>query len=105
MPDVYRVVNDFQGRNVRLIAVNLQEAPEAITSALERLELETTVALDQDGVVAEKYEATAIPQTVIIDAEGNVARLFVGGGPQLADQLRDALESVLRGNNQEAVPQ
>ena len=40
--------------------------------------------------MAEKYGANAIPQTVIIDRDGNVARLFVGGGPHLGDQLREA---------------
>ena len=105
MPDVDRVIHEFQDRNVHLIAVNLQEAPAAITATLERLKLEMTVALDRDGVVAEKYAATAIPQTVIIDADGNVARLFIGGGPQFADQLRDALESVLTGESAEEMSQ
>ena len=50
----------------------------------------------QDGVVAHKYQATAIPQTVIIDREGQVFRVFVGGGPDYADQLRDALTEVTK---------
>jgi peroxiredoxin len=71
----------------------LHETPEAIKAMLGRLELETTVALDRSGAVAEKYAAFAIPQTVIIDGNGKVARLFIGGGPQYADQLREALEA------------
>jgi peroxiredoxin len=46
-------------------------------------------------VVAAKYEATAIPYTVVIDQNGKVARLFVGGGPHVADHLRDALRELL----------
>ena len=61
---------------------------------LERHKLDPTVALDRDGVVAEKYAANAIPQTVVIDRDGKVARLFVGGGPHLGDQLRDALKAL-----------
>jgi hypothetical protein len=57
-----------------------------------------TVALDQNGSVAEKYGATAIPQTVIINREGTIARLFVGGGPHFDDQLREALKAVLEGD-------
>jgi hypothetical protein len=53
------------------------------------------VGLDVNGVVAEKYAAVAIPQTVIIDADGKIVRLFVGGGPQYVDQLSAALEAVL----------
>ncbi|MBC8875795.1 MAG: TlpA family protein disulfide reductase [Planctomycetes bacterium] len=101
MPQLDRVVAEFEDQNVMLVAVNLQEAPERITPTLERLELNPTVVLDIDGVVAGKYVATAIPQTVIIDSNGDVARLFVGGGPQYADQLRDALQNVLKGDDEE----
>lgn len=99
MPLVDKVVHEFDGQDVRLIAVNLEEPPKTITATLERHKLNVTVALDQDGVAATKYQATAIPQTVIIDREGNVARLFVGGGPKLADQLRDALQSIVTGGD------
>ena len=95
MPQVEKVAEEFRDQGVQLIAVNLQESPRDINAMLERHKLKVTVALDRDGVVAERYKANAIPQTVIIDREGNVARLFVGGGPQLAEQLRGALKGVL----------
>ena len=95
LPQIDREVKELEDQGVVLVAVNVEEAPEAITAVLERLELETTVALDRDGVVAQQYAAVAIPQTVIIDSAGNVARLFVGGGLQYDQQLREALRSVL----------
>ena len=96
MPQVERVADEFRDRGVQLIAVNLQEEPKQISSMLERHKLQPTVALDRDGAVAEKYAANAIPQTVIIDRDGTVARLYVGGGPHLGDQLRDALDALLK---------
>ena len=66
MPQVERVAKEFRDQGVALIAVNLQEEPNQIKSMLERHKLQPTVALDRDGVVAEKYAANAIPQTVII---------------------------------------
>ena len=95
MPQVEAVAKEFEAQGVQLVAVNLQEEPKQITSMLERHKMHPAVALDRDGVVAEKYAANAIPQTVIIDREGKVARLFVGGGPHLGDQLREALKAVL----------
>ena len=86
---------EFADQNVRLVTVNLEESPKKITSTLERLKLPVTVALDQDGVAAGRYAATAIPQTVIIDREGKVARLFVGGGSHFEDQLRNSLKELL----------
>jgi len=95
MPQVDRVVNEFKEHGVQLVAVNLQEAPDKIQKTLERLELDPAVVLDIDGVVAGRYAATAIPQTVIVDREGKVARLFVGGGSGFIDQLRTALQSIV----------
>ncbi len=97
MPQVDRVAAEYADRGVKLVAVNLEETPAKVQAALERLKLETSVALDRNGRIAEKYGATAIPQTVIIDRDGVVARLFVGGGARFDDQLRAALDSVLAG--------
>ncbi len=95
MPQVERVAHEFEDQGVQLVAVNLQEEPKAISSMLERHKLKVTVALDSNGAIAEKYAATAIPQTVIINREGTVSYLFVGGGPHLEEQLRNSLRSVL----------
>lgn len=94
MPQIERTVAQFEDQQVALIAVNLQETPDVIRSTLERWNLQPLVALDRDGVAAQRYQVTAIPQTVIIDREGKVARLFVGGGPSFEENLRAALETV-----------
>jgi peroxiredoxin len=95
MPQIEKVTHEFADKGVELIAVNLQETPAKITAMLERLKLSPTVALDRDGIVAAKYAANAIPQTVVIDGEGKITRLFIGGGPKLGDELREALQSLM----------
>src|SRR5262249_54793526 len=98
MPQVEKVTGEFDAKNVQLVAVNLQETPQQIKAMLERHQLKIPrVALDRDGVVSERYQANAIPQTVIIGRDGNGARLFVGGGPKFGDQLREALKATLEG--------
>jgi peroxiredoxin len=98
MPQVERAAAQFKDQNVRLVAVNLQETAAQVTALLERQKLHVTVALDHDGTVADKYKAAAIPQTVIIGRDGNIARLFVGGGPHLEAQLKEAITAVLGGD-------
>jgi len=95
MPQVETVAREFEKDGVTLVAVNLQETPEQIKAMLERHKLRVKVALDREGIVAEKYKAVAIPQTVIIGKDGKVARMFVGGGAHFGDRLRQALEAVL----------
>jgi thiol-disulfide isomerase/thioredoxin len=94
LPLVEGVVREFAERDVKLIAVNLEEQPEQIKAVLGRHKLKVAVALDRDGAVAAKYTVTAIPQTVVVDRDGKVARLFVGGGKKTAEALRKALQDL-----------
>ncbi|TWU47300.1 Thiol-disulfide oxidoreductase ResA [Rubripirellula tenax] len=95
MPQIDEAVSEFSSDDVVLVAVNLQEAAGPIRQTLKRLELDPTVALDIDGVAASRYQADAIPQTVVIDREGTITHLFVGGGPKLGDQLKEAIKSTI----------
>lgn len=94
MPLIDEVVREFPDQKVRLLAVNMEEQPAEIKSTLERHQLDVPVILDRDGVAAARYSVTSIPQTVVIDREGNVFRLFVGGGPKLVEPLRQALQEL-----------
>jgi thiol-disulfide isomerase/thioredoxin len=102
MPLVDEVLRSFADKQVDLVAVNLEEQPQAIKSMLERHKLKVPVALDRDGVVAAKYAVTAIPQTVVIDKEGKVVRLFVGGGKNTAEALRKILQELTEGKPPES---
>ncbi|WP_390174041.1 TlpA family protein disulfide reductase [Rhodopirellula sallentina] len=95
MPMIEGVVSDFEGDDVRLVAVNLQESSDTIRETLERLKISPDVVLDIDGVAAARYQANAIPQTVVIDRAGVIRRLYVGGGPKLGEQLREAITDAL----------
>jgi thiol-disulfide isomerase/thioredoxin len=94
MPDLDKMAADF-GDDITWIAVNLQEDSQTVAAALERLGITPRTALDVDGAAAEKFGVTAIPQTVVIDAEGKVTRVFIGGGPNFVDQLRAAIAETL----------
>lgn len=96
LPEVDAVTREFKDKNVKLVAINMQEDRSTIDGALERLQINPAVALDIDGATAEKFEVSAIPQTVVIDAEGNVAWLFIGADPNFAEQLRQTLEELVK---------
>jgi peroxiredoxin len=94
MPQVESVTREFSGTGVKLIAVNQQEMPDRIRDVVERLDLKAAVALDSEGLIGERYGAITIPLTVIIDRDGNVARVFSGGGATFGERLRTALGQV-----------
>jgi thiol-disulfide isomerase/thioredoxin len=104
MPELDAVVEEFQDVNVKYVAVNMQEDRATVSAALERLKLNPIVAMDIDGAAAEHYEVSAIPQLVVIDREGKVARMFIGVDTNLADDLRQAIEQ-LTGREQSEPPE
>jgi hypothetical protein len=95
MPEVDRVIREFEDKNVKYVAVNMQEDRATISSALERAKLQPVVALDIDGAASEHYEVSAVPHIVIVDAEGKVARMFIGVDANFAEHLRQALSELL----------
>jgi thiol-disulfide isomerase/thioredoxin len=94
LPEVQKVAEEFKDKNVKFIAVNMQEDQASIRGALERLKINPTVVLDIDGAAAERYQVSAIPQIVVIDPETNVAEILLGGN-NFADQLRAAIQKAL----------
>lgn len=98
LPEIVSVANSYDESKVELVSVNLGDDKESIAACLNRLKLAPTVAMDVEGELAKLYLVKSIPQTVIIDANGKVARVFVGSSPQLAKQLRFAIDELLAGN-------
>ena len=95
MPQLEQLMGEFDQTRVKLLAINIQEPKTKIELALKRLNIAPEVLLDVDGEIATAYSANAIPQTVIIDPSGTVSHVFVGGGNQVLNQIRQALKDQL----------
>ena len=95
MPLVEEAIGQFDPEQVRLVSVNLEESAEHVESVLQRHEMNVTVALDIDGVAAARYQARAIPQLVVVDQQGKIARLYVGGGSRMVEDLTVAINELL----------
>ncbi|WP_437227473.1 redoxin domain-containing protein [Planctomicrobium sp. SH661] len=95
LPLLHPLTEEFPADQVEWISINLEEPANHVQSVLDRHKLKLTVALDVDGVVAHRYEASTIPQHVVIDPQGNVTHVFIGGGPVLIEKLREAIPEAL----------
>jgi peroxiredoxin/hydrogenase maturation factor len=95
LPKLNEVAQEYKGARVELLAVNIEQKPVEIQALLNRLEIRPNVLLDTDGSVARTYRAQAIPQTVIIDRDGRVAHIIVGGGDATEKKIRESLNLLL----------
>lgn len=97
MPEVDEIIESLGRDDLMLVAVNLQDSNERAKLAVDRMGLSgALVVMDVDGETGRFYNARAIPQTVVVDPEGTVTHVFVGGGDKFLKDfeasLRESLE-------------
>lgn len=94
LPGVKKVIDGYPESSVTLITVNQNESKAKIESFLETRKLDLKVALDE-GKISDAFNVEAIPQTVIIDAEGKIQFVKVGSSSDMEKKLRVAIDSLL----------
>lgn len=77
----------------QLIAVSIQESPETVNIFLEKNPFKFTIALDETGLVAEKYNVQGTPTIVFLDEAGNVNWLTTGLSPTLGLRVQNFLKN------------
>lgn len=90
MPDLQKI--DNENDDLVVIAVNVQEDKETVEKYMNEGNYEFEVALDEDGILAEKYLVSSFPNTYVIDKDG----IFLGRVPGMMvyDQMVSILEDV-----------
>ncbi len=94
LPDLQRVWSTYGGRGVTLVGVAFSDEEAAVRDFIERFSITYPVGLDGDGRIAGRYGITGVPETFVVDANGNVAAVHIG--PVTAEQLMQDVESALR---------
>ena len=95
LPKITDLGLEYKGAEVDVIAVNIEQTSAEVRALLDRLKISPVVVLDSDGAVARAYHAEAIPQTVIIDRDGKVKQVIVGGGGTSEAKIRESLDGML----------
>lgn len=90
IPDFIEFYNQYRGRGVMVLAVNLREPEDHVRAFAEKAGMDFPVLLDLSGDVAEIYKVQAIPTTIVVDESGVIKSRIVGM------TTRDALERVVR---------
>jgi peroxiredoxin len=94
LPKLAEVAADFKDKPVSVLAVNVGEEADAINEFLKENELELAVLRDA-GEVAEKYQVSGIPQTVLIGLDGRVHVVHVGLPNDLKVELTTQIDALL----------
>jgi thiol-disulfide isomerase/thioredoxin len=99
MPQIDEVAKKFADRGLVFYAVNVAEDAETVKEFFKTSGLEPPVAMDLDGNIAQLYQATGIPQTVLIGKDGKVQVVHVGFADGLGEVLSQQIEDLLAGKD------
>jgi cytochrome c biogenesis protein CcmG, thiol:disulfide interchange protein DsbE len=91
------ISDEYKPRGVRFYGVLFRDTPENAREWIKQMGGQSySNLLDPKTAMAIDYGLTGVPETVIIDRNGQVAHKQIGPySPQTADQLRTKLDSLL----------
>ena len=99
MPIIEKVAEEFRDQGVVLYAVNSQETPATVREFLKNFTIRSPIAMDTSGTASFAYQADFIPQTVIIDPEGRIQKVYAGMGRGIESELRSDLRRLVAGKD------
>jgi len=82
--------------DVIFIGVNVAETQEKVRDFITKNGYGYNIGIDETGgILNNLYPSDGIPYTLIIDAEGIISRIFLGGGKQMFGIFEEAIREVL----------
>jgi thiol-disulfide isomerase/thioredoxin len=93
MPQLERLQAQYPS-DLALLAINLQEERDQVSSYVRSENIHSRVLLDEQGEVARVYRAGAIPFQVLIDKTGIIRHTQMGFSPRMTDSFRELIEQL-----------
>jgi len=81
MPYLQQVYEEWSGKGLVLLAIDIGENPSLVKGFLEMNNLDLPVLLDTEKNVAEEYDIRGIPTTFFVDKDGIIQEKIVGSFP------------------------
>lgn len=98
MPDLIEMQNKYGDQGFEIVGLNTDdETPEQIKPFVEEMKLNYKVGWAKEEMTKELMRISgvaAIPQSFLIDRNGRLRGVFVGGGSAL-EKLKDSVEKVM----------
>jgi peroxiredoxin len=95
MPDLQAVYSELRDKGLMVVGVNQGESLEKVTAFSREFGLSFPIMLDESQSIARKYGVRSYPTTFILDGEGVIQEVIVGG-PLTRTQVRRRVEGLLK---------
>ena len=104
MPFLIAMQDQYRDRGLEIMGLNIgdgggtPESVEAIKKFVEQMKLNYTIVRSSNAATAQFYAITkqqVVPQTMLVDRDGHLRGVFIGGGQSIAEAIKTALEKTM----------
>jgi thiol-disulfide isomerase/thioredoxin len=89
----------YENQGFEVVAVNVDQKPEAAAEFLSQIPATFTVAYDPEGKTPEAYEVMGMPSAYLIDRNGHIHSQHIGFHNDNKETYEAAIRSLLRVRN------
>lgn len=94
-PFLNQLNQDFSGKGLKILGVNVDERPEDATAFLARHAPSFNVVADADRDCPRQFDVAGMPASYLIDREGVIRFMHLGFRPGTGNQIRMQVEQLL----------
>ncbi len=100
MPTLIELQNQYRDQGLEVIGLNIgdgagtPEPLDKITKFVAQKQLNYTIGISSNASTGEFYKITkqqVVPQSILVDREGHLRGVFVGGGERIYQLMRETL--------------
>jgi len=104
MPFLIQLQDKYRDQGLEVIGLNIGDGngiPESIDDInkfVDKMKLNYTIARSPNAATGEFYKLTkqqVVPQSIMVDREGRLRGVFIGGGPKIANSIQQTLDRTL----------
>jgi peroxiredoxin len=94
IPKLNQLVTEFRDKNVVFIAASLDPA-DSLRNFLKMMPFTYSIVPNAEEFVVSKFNATSFPTHIVIDQDGQIEVMLVGGGERRPEEVRRVLLRLL----------
>jgi len=94
MPELGRLHERYEAEGLSIVGIT-DENRGKVMGFLKQTPVPYTIAIDTTRAAAQAYKVTALPTVWVVDREGRVQEVVVGGGPKALDKIEKAVQDAL----------
>ncbi len=95
MPTIQAMSEQLAGRNLEVVMVNTAETDDTVFSFMGIVAPDLMPLMDYDGTVTETWQPRGLPSTFLVDPQGALRYLALGGRPWNKPEYIQFLEKII----------